>query len=189
MDNLAEIFLILWFVISLAVAGLRGGGFPHYCLPVIPPLALIASIEISRAYQRWKTSSEKLANLGRSAAITLVIFLCLWSNYSLYRNYAMYKLSWISHNEFLQNVYEDGFASQQISNYLKTHTEPDDLIYLWSLHIGVYYYADRLPPIDILWPTYVKRGSPGFNAPRNILFWIYPKRTVSPMLLDDGGPP
>ena len=149
----------------------------------------MASIEMSGIYQRWKISSEKLANLGRSAFIALVIFLSLWSNYSLYHDYAMYKLSRISHDKFLQSVYGEGFAAQQISNYLKAHTSPDDFIYLWSIHVNVYYYADRQPPIDILWPTYIgATGSPSriFNARTKYIVLDIPKGGQNPQWLTDG---
>jgi len=188
-DNLTDFIVILWLVISFAIAGLRGGGFAHYCLPVIPPLAFMASMEIRRAYQRWRTSSERFANLGRSVAIASVIFLFVWSNYNLYRNYSIYKLNWISHDKFLQTTYEDGFASQQISNYVKTHTQPDDFIYLWSLHVDVYYYADRLPPIDILWPAYVgATGSPNriFNPRTKYIILDTSKRWPRPQWMLDG---
>ncbi len=189
MDNLTDFIVILWLVISFAIAGSRGGGFPHYCLPVIPPLALLASFEISRIYRRWGTSSERLANLGRMSAISLVVILFLWSNYNLYRDYATYKLNWISYDKFLQTVYRDGFASQQISSYVQTHTQPDDLIYLWSLHVDVYYYADRLPPIDILWPSYTgATGSPNriFNARTKYIIVDVPKQGLPPQWLLDG---
>lgn len=188
-NNLTDFIAILWLVISFAMAGMRGGGYPHYILPVVPPLAFMASIEISEIHQRLKISSEKLANLGRSAFIALVIFLFLWSNYSLYNNYAMYKLSRISHEKFLQNVYSEGLASQQISKYIKAHTQPDDFIYLWSIHIDVYYYADRLPPIDILWPSYVgATGSPTriFNARTKYIVLDVPKNGPPPQWLLDG---
>ena len=189
MNNLTDFMAIVWLVVSLAIAGMRGGGYPHYVLPVVPPLALLASIGISETYQRWKISSEKLANLGRSAAVALVIFLFVWQNYSLYHYYAMYKFSRISHDEFLQNVYYQGFASQQISKYLKAHTQPDDFIYIYSLHIDIYYYADRLPPIDILWPSYtLVTGSPSriFNARTKYIIMDISEKGSPPQWLLNG---
>jgi hypothetical protein len=187
--HLTGMIAILWLVISLATAGMRGGGYPHYVLPVVPPLALLASIGIGEMYQRWKLSSEKLANLGSSALISLVVFLFLLSNYDLYREYARYRLSWISHGQFLQNVYYDGFASQQISNYVKAHTQPDDFVYLWSHHVDIYYYADRLPPLDVLWPSYVGATGPPsrvFNARTKYIVVDIPKKGEPPQWLMDG---
>jgi hypothetical protein len=188
-ENLTDIVVSLWLLISMAMAGLRGGGFPHYVLPVVPPLALVASIGISRAYQNWRLVSEKWANLGRSVAVALVILLFFWSNFSLYREYARYKVGRISHPQFLQAVYKDGYISQQISSYLRTHTQPDDFIYLWSLYIDVYYYADRLPPIDIVWPAYASAtGSPNriFEARTKYIVVDIPRQGSLPQWLLDG---
>ncbi|HLO32228.1 MAG TPA: hypothetical protein VK249_23970 [Anaerolineales bacterium] len=188
-DNLTDLAMVLWLVVSFALAGLRGGGFAYYVLPVLPPLALIASIEISTAYQGWKTSSEKLANLGRGASIVLVIGLFLWSNYSIYRDYLMYKLARISYANFLQSVGEEEFASWQISNYVKAHTKPDDFIYIWGNRVESYYYADRLPPIDMLWPYYVgATGSPNriFDPSTKYIVVDEPEKIDRPQWLLDG---
>ena len=73
----------------------------------------------------------------------------------------MYKFGKISHSEFHKNVDEDEFVFNEIGDYLRKHTYENDLIYIWSIHVEVYYYTDRNPPIDILWPFYVAAtGSP-----------------------------
>jgi hypothetical protein len=133
---------------------MRGGGFPHYVLPAVPALAIMAAIEINSIHQRWTLSSKERANLGRSIFIALVVLLFLQANYVIYRDYAMYKFNQISHDDFLQDIVEDGFASQHISRYIESHTGPNDLIYLWSNNVETYYYSDRMPPIDFLWPQY-----------------------------------
>jgi hypothetical protein len=161
-DSIADLALVLWFVASMALAGLRGGGFAHYVLPVLPPLAILAAIEISTAYQRWKmTSSPRSAILGAGVFVALVVINFAFSNYELYSQYVNYKTGNITHENFLHQVDPAGYASQLISQYLRTNTTPDDFIYIWSIYVDVYYYADRLPPVDILWPSYVSAtGSP-----------------------------
>lgn len=161
-NSIADLALALWFVASMALAGLRGGGFAHYVLPVLPPLAILAAIEISTAYQRWKmTSSPRSAILGAGVFVALVVINFAFSNYELYSQYVKYKTGNITHENFLHQVDPAGYASQLISQYLRTNTTPDDFIYIWSIYVDVYYYADRLPPVDILWPSYVSAtGSP-----------------------------
>lgn len=161
-DNVADLALALWFIVSLALAGLRGGGFAHYVLPVIPPLALMAAFEISSAYHRWKTtSSPRNAALGAWVFVALVVINFGISNYELYNRYISYKAGTISHQDFLRNVDQAGYVSQAITQYIKPRTTPDDFIYIWSVYVDVYYYADRLPPVDILWPSYISAtGSP-----------------------------
>ena len=190
MDNLTDLALVLWLIFSMALAGMRGGGFTYYVLPVIPPLAILAAIEICITYQHWKiTSSERSANLWRTTSISFVIGLFLWSNFNLYSEYLMYKLGRTSHDEFLQHVENPSYASEQVSNYVKAHTDSNDRIYLWSSNVEVYYFTDRMPPIDMLWPTYVSTtGSPDriFDARTKYIILDTPERLPRPQWLLDG---
>lgn len=189
-DNVADLALVLWFVVSMALAGLRGGGFAHYVLPVLPPLALLAAIEISTAYQRWKmTSSQRSAILGAGVFVALVVINFAFSNYELYNQYVNYKTGDITHENFLYKVDPAGYASQLITQYLKTRSIPDDFIYIWSIYVDVYYYADRLPPVDILWPSYVSATGPPERifAPRTKYIVLdIPERISRPRWLMDG---
>jgi len=151
---LTDLTLAFWLISSFALAGLRGGGFAHYVLVVIPPLALMGGIEISLSYQRWLvTSSKKQAFVGASVMAALIIMNSLWMNYDLYLQYIPGKSAQISYENSYYQHYQD--SQKAIINYIKSHTKPDDFIYIWSTNLQEYYYADRLPPIDILWPEYV----------------------------------
>lgn len=154
-QNLTDLTLALWVIICFALAGLRGGGFAHYVLVVGPPLALMGGIEISLTYQRWRMRyTPKQALIGASVMVVLIIFNYFWSNYDIYRQY----IPKISGQISERTSYQD--RQQNIINYIKAHTTPDDFIYVWSTHLQEYYYADRLPPIDILWPEYVSALGP-----------------------------
>jgi hypothetical protein len=155
-DNMTDFALVLWLLVSFALAGMRGGGFAHYVVPIIPPLALMGAIEVNTAYKRWKIKSpEKYARLGAGVFVALVVINFIWANYEIYSLYLNYKLGRSSYESFLRSVSEDGYASQAVAEYIQAHTNPDDFIYIWSIYVDVYYYADRTPPIDILWPSYV----------------------------------
>lgn len=158
-ENLPGLILALWMIISLASTGLRGGGYEHYALVVIPPLALTGGYEISHAYQRWQISSfKKHALLGAGIMTTMIIINFFWINYELYKNYVSYTSSQIFRKNSAIQYYPD--SQQAVVDYIKTHTSPDDLIYIWSDNVTLYYSADRLPPIDILWPFYVSATGP-----------------------------
>lgn len=152
--KLIDLALVLWLVISFALAGMRGGGFAHYTLVVCPPLALIAGVELSLAYERWaKTSSQRQAIVGVTIMVFLVFGLYVWRNFELYLPYLAKLSAQVSYEETYDQFYQR--RQELLIDYVKSHTTPDDFIYVWSTHLQHYYYADRLPPIDILWPEYV----------------------------------
>jgi 4-amino-4-deoxy-L-arabinose transferase-like glycosyltransferase len=188
--DLTDIALALWLIVSLALAGMRGGGFAHYIVPVVPPLVLLAAVEIDLAYRHWKTTSlRKYAALGAGVFVVLIVVNFIWTTDDLYGPYLSYKLGRISHESFLRAVSMDGYASQAVANYLKTNTAPDDFVYIWSIYVDVYYYADRTPPIDILWPSYVAAtGSPEriFDPRTKYIVLDTPKRMDRPQWLLDG---
>lgn len=159
-QNLTDFTLALWLIISFASAGIRGGGYEHYALVVLPPLALMGGNEISRAYQHWQiASSKKQAFLGAGIMTALIVITFFWMNFDLYRNYISYKADRIFHENSTHQYYPD--SEQAIAEYIKSHTMPDDFIYVWSDNITLYYSTNRLPPIDILMPYYVSAtGSP-----------------------------
>jgi 4-amino-4-deoxy-L-arabinose transferase-like glycosyltransferase len=161
-ENLTDFALASWLIISFALAGFRGGGYPHYPLIVIPPLALMGGVEISLTYQRWLIKpSHKQAALGASFMAALIVINFFWRNYDLYRQY-------IPNKSGQESSYQSSQDRQlAVINYIKSHTTPDDFIYVWSINLQLYYYADRIPPVDILSPSYVSATGPPeriFNA-------------------------
>ncbi len=191
-ERLPKFALGLWFLFSLAFAGIRGGGLPNYCVQCIPPLALLGAAEISTRYQGWKVSSPVKAVGNSSLLITLVFFCFLWWNYALYSSYINYKLEHISFKQFLYNhtiFAERMLATQTLVDYIDLHTTSDDLVYLWSIDVEFYYYADRKPPVDVLWPFYVSAYGPPeriFNPKTKYIILDKPTAIERPQWLLDG---
>lgn len=162
-ENLVGLSLGLWFLFSFILAGLRNGGYPHYVLTVIPPLAVMASIEISGLYEKWKGNSPEIkARLNMGLCIGSILLIFIATNLVLYQAYVPYKLGSISYEEFSKRILSFSIEDvQPVATYIDLHTLPGDNIYVWSNSMQLYYFADRNPPVDILWPSYVSAtGSP-----------------------------
>ncbi|MBI2333906.1 MAG: glycosyltransferase family 39 protein, partial [Chloroflexi bacterium] len=154
-ENLMEFTLATWLIFSFAIAGFRGGGFQHYVLITIPPLALLGAIEISLTWQRWQSSASKTqATIGAGVMVALVFLNFLWRNSDLYREFIPDHPGAMTEFQTSQN------NKKAVFEYIKANTTPGDFIYVWSINVQAYYYADRLPPIDILWPPYVSATGP-----------------------------
>lgn len=165
-DDLTYFMLVLWLIVSFAEAGLRPGGWHHYALLVVPPLSLMAAHEITTAYNRWKLNKRgKQATIGMEAMIALVVLNFMVMNYALYSHYLAYKFGRTSYEDFIHGYTDSSIETaaigavalnaEIIGNYLKAHTTPDDLIYLATESVQAYYYADRNPPVEILWPDFL----------------------------------
>jgi hypothetical protein len=123
----------------------------------------VAGIEIARNHERWKTTSNEVrARLSTGLMIGLVIALFFISNNNLYRAYFPYKMGRISYEEFCARISSFSINDiRPVAKYINIHTDADDFIYAWSKSVQVYYFADRLPPVDIIWTSDISStGSP-----------------------------
>ncbi len=199
-EQLTDLMLVLWLIVSFAEAGLRWGGWHHYALLVVPPLALMAAFEITAAYERWRVKgSARQASLGMGMMIASVVLIFGMMNYAFYSNYIAYKLGRISYEDFIYGytdaptataaVGATALKAEIIGKYLQAHTNPDDLIYLATESVQAYYYADRNPPVDILWPDFLLVTGPAeriFDPRTKYIVLDSPERMEHPQWLMEG---
>lgn len=194
MDNLMHLAVMSWVTISFVEAGMRRGGWEHYALLVVPPLALMAASEIGTAYQRWNVPHRQ-AMIRTAAMASLVILNFGFMNFDFYSHHIQYKLGLISYKDFIYGYAgtsgsgPDIYHSESIGYYIKAHTTPEDLIYLASNNMQTYYYADRRPPIDIIWPGYIFVGGPAeriFDPRTTYIVVDRPEKIDRPQWLVEG---
>jgi len=182
--NLVALTLVIWLILSFASTGIRGGGYEHYVLIVLPPLALIAGFEISSARLRLQaTTSPKSATIVAGGMTALIVLLFLTANMKLYTQYFQYLTGSTNDtkNPFIT------LNQQKPAEYIKSHTQPEEYIYLWGNNVQLYYYADRNPPIDILWPDYVSAtGGPERIFNENTKYIIVDPELPVPQWLSAG---
>ena len=127
--------------------------------------------------------------------IALVILIFAIMDYDFYSHYISYELGQISYEDFI-NGYTGtsgtGHAAlnaEIIGHYIQSHTTPDDLIYLATENVQSYYYADREPPIDIIWPDYIFVTGPAtriFDPRTKYIVLDEPENLEHPQWLIDG---
>jgi hypothetical protein len=159
-------------------------------------LSLMGAFEVSTAYKRWKEKGpNRQAILGMGTLIALVILNFGIMNYDFYSHYIFYRLGFISYEDFIygytgtSGTGPDSLHAETVGNYIKAHTTSDDLIYLASIHVQSYYYADREPPVDVIWPGYIFATGPAeriFNSRTKYIVLDRPDKMERPQWLLDG---
>lgn len=176
--------LAIWLILSFASTGIRGGGYEHYVLIVLPPLALAAGFEISSAQRRLQISiSPQSAAIAAGVMSGLIVLFFLAANTKLYAQYFQYITGATDggQNPFIT------LNQQEPAEFIKSHTQPEEDIYLWGNNVQLYYYADRNPPIDILWPDYISAtGAPERIFTNNTKYIIVDPELPTPQWLMDG---
>lgn len=155
--------IILWYILSIVSAGISRRLWLHYSIIVIPPLAILAAWEIGQIHKKLmaqrKEMRKTLSILTASVLLMIVFFFSGLSNYKHYYHYTQYRLGNESYEQFLINGSLEGANTLKyikISEYVQSRTNPDDLIYVWSNYVQIYYLANRRAPIEFIWPINVE---------------------------------
>jgi 4-amino-4-deoxy-L-arabinose transferase-like glycosyltransferase len=141
--------LILWAVASAIGVASGGRFFPHYFLQLMPSAAMLTGIVV---YDRFVNGRQHV--LSRPAwAISLFLIVVSVGTTSV-----LYLAPRPAEDTFANSVYyqkEWENYSQELGDYIKLRSNPDDPIFNYGRESQVYFYADRPPAISYFndWPV------------------------------------
>jgi hypothetical protein len=158
-----ELFIILvWFIFSYIEASITLTYFTHYFLLLIPPVAILAAwfmvIFYDSVTQKFKIYSKISYTFVLSLLISMTLIPNIQTNYIYYQSYVRYKQGSDTYESF--TLRHGAITAQRLADYVTERTKPEDFIYYWSGNTQFYYLADRLCPIDIIWPIYADATGP-----------------------------
>ena len=158
--------IIVWYLLSILIAGLTRRLWHHYSLIVIPPLSLLAAWEIVQLIKK-RVVQRPLAQ-RRSAVLPVVglliaaLLISAGTNYKIYYSYWRFQSGVADFAEFLESAGPNGADLRLLTTaeYIQARTTADDFIYSWSNNAQIYYLTDRRAPIDMIWPIYAQATGP-----------------------------
>ena len=162
---LLQMFAVLWLLFALVESGVSRVAFPHYYQLVIPPLAMLAAWFVYRLVGMLRLQYPKGAVVVLVLIVAVVVGMSLKQNIHYYTTYAHYKLGVGTYEDFVRYGWhraagEEFIRVQELADYVRERTLSTDRIYYWSGGVQIYYLADRLCPIDIVWPVYAEATGP-----------------------------
>jgi hypothetical protein len=119
---------LAWLAASAWSVSIGGRYFPHYYLMVLPPLALLAG-----------SGFAGLVNVshGQPAILRVVRYLTIVAaGVSIFMAW-----DWLNLKPGLRRHHE---AYTQVGAYIRTHSNPDDTVFVWGNSSPIYYYAARV---------------------------------------------
>lgn len=150
---------ILWLGASLASIVLNGPRMFHtYFLPPLVPLSLLFAWLLDRiiALPRGRRAVAAVLVLGvmaamlvRSGSVARAISVTTWDVERLSGQ--------LDRQEFLQRFrsrYTESFSAAdnaQLADYIRSHSEPQDRIFVFGMSAGTYFLSGRLPASRFLW--------------------------------------
>lgn len=167
-QGFTQFIVIVWFILSIFVAGFSRHYFPHYALLIIPPLSLLVGVEITELSNRINNYFFNPSTLKKyifPVVLVLVVFgNALYSSYNYFEGYIKFRARIISLVEFISNYTPYGkinLVAQDIAFYIEQNTNPQDTILTSTQFAQICYLSNRRSSVDVLWPRYVSQlGSP-----------------------------
>lgn len=166
--NPGLLFVCAWSTAALAGSASGGRDFDHYTIQFLAPFSLGAGLVVSRLLDWARTTHPR--RLLRPAAILLLVLVAYQAISSAARTRT-------------RTLPED--PSRRVSAYIRTHSNPDDRIFVWGFHPDIYLHADRRPASRFVYASFITGLVPWTNtAPdRDTAYAIVPG-TLATLLHD-----
>ncbi len=152
-------WLVVWYGLAFAEAGVNLELFAHYYLLIVPPLAFLAAWLVQQLARDVRQPVLRLALLAGLVALALGV--SAWENGAYYGHYGRYRLGQETLVEFAAAGWPDFGArlarSAALAEYVQAHTAAADKIYYWSEDVQLYYNSQRRAPIDLIWPRAIEQ--------------------------------
>jgi len=136
-------FLLFWFSATIFGSLLSSRPYPHYLIQVLPPLTLIIVECLD-----FKERKKQILSACSLFFFTLIVFKFqfyfypVFSYYSNFYSYVVGQKSTVDYRNYFGSQTNDIY---QISDFIKTNTNPTDKIFIWGDQAYIYALSDRLP--------------------------------------------
>jgi hypothetical protein len=148
--RLVPLFLV-WWLLDMAFVWISPRSYEQYYLPLNASAAMLGGYPFYLLACRWHADRDKtrwlvvgLLTLVMMLVLSWHIFFGVWhSPHSGQKQPAPYR----GYLPRLQEVSRHPtYAWQQVGDYIRTHTQPTDTIYVWGWVPGIYVEAQRMSP-------------------------------------------
>ena len=166
----------LW--LGAAVIGVLGGGnfHSHYYIQLAAPLSILAAVGLRELIVVRRPLAS--AACGAAALTTLIVTVPLW----FAGGPAQARAIWPKDGRLVH--------SAAVADYVRTHTAPNDRIFVLWAGAEVYYLADRRPALPYMWYRNVESIDTALTSARRLLARRKPALVVlvqGPDTIDSSG--
>lgn len=156
-----SLFLILWLLTSIYAAFLGNRMYGHYFIQVLPPLSLMAALAAGKYFDQ---KSESRSRYWKAAILALTVIPGI-----VFTGMA------ISFEGTTDTWGEMKPDFRPATEYIKTHTRPNDKIFVWGWFPPIYVYSERTPStrfVSAMMLTGYKQGNALNEKDRADITWI-----------------
>jgi hypothetical protein len=144
-------FLPAWVVVTVVGLAVQGKFFEYHWLPLLLPVGLLAGeglvFAISRLRAAFGPAGGRAITWACTAGLVALTVSGYWAHFQrpiAFLAGRMPRESYLS--AFVSpNGYFSFSADAAVADYVRSHTAPDDSLFVWGLEPLVYFLADRPP--------------------------------------------
>lgn len=175
------LFLYLWVLWGLFNTFFSGRPYLHYVLVLIPSFSLLAGAAV------WDTTHR--AKHITALMILLTIILVQFSFYSkvvpYYTMFFGYLKGTVSPEKY-QGFFDGNTPTDyKIAQFVKTHLEPEDTIYVWGNNAQLYKLVEKAPMTKYVVAYHIRGNQQSLQQTKETLARTKPRIII---LMDNAGP-
>lgn len=133
--NYKNVFLVLLVVSSFVGVSMPGKFWPHYFIPMIPSLSVLAGIGMAKI---WDLKGAVLW-----VVIPVILAAFFYTIKIDYKYFLIYTPEEVSINKFKSDVFVN---AAKVARYVEARTSPSDYIFQWGWEPEIYFLSGRRPP-------------------------------------------
>jgi len=133
--------ILIWFAFSLFAALLSSRPYPHYLLQIIPSFSLSWGL----IFQKSKARIIPFILLLVFVLTFFIFHFWHYQNFSYYINFYSYVLGQKEKEEYFGYFGGQTKTIYQVADYIQSHTQPGEKIFIWGTVPSIYALSRRLP--------------------------------------------
>jgi len=136
--------IITWFSFSLFATLLSSRPYPHYLIQVLPSFSLAFGLFALDKTKKWLKSIPIFLVL--IFVLTFISFrFWYYPNLPYLVNFYQFAFSIKSRQDYFSNFDKQALSLYEAAAFIKTHTTPQEKIFIWGNQPSIYALARRLP--------------------------------------------
>ena len=142
--SLTAKLVITWFSFSLFAALLSSRPYPHYLIQVLPSFSLAFGFFAFDKIKKWLKSIPVF--LGLTFVLTFISFrFWYYPNLPYLVNFYQFAFGIKSRQDYFSNFDKQALSLYEAAAFIKTHTSPQEKIFIWGTEPSIYALSHRLP--------------------------------------------
>ncbi len=141
--------VLTWLAIGLAIMAVQLRGYDYHWLPMLPPLALLGALGITRMIDHLSRAVHAGPRIARrldyNAALIFLLLLAA-NTYPRALPYLTGQERRIDYADRFVGGEVSAGESLRVAEYLRARNVPGDSLYIWGFRPEVYFLSDLRPP-------------------------------------------